>query len=295
MSVSRPVRFTPTVLEKVWGGRKLATRLGREIPPGPIGESWDVSARPEAPSRSAGGATPDEILGVPFPLLVKVLDAAETLSVQVHPGERSSAETPGAEPKHEAWVVLDADPGALIYRGFRDGVDRAAFERAVAERRIAATLHAFEPRPGDVIEIPCGTIHAIGGGCLLLEVQQPSDTTYRVFDWGRAGLDGEPRELHLEASLRALDFGPRTPDRVEGVDAPAFRLSLVEVAEGGVYVLDPSRVTVVSNVSPGAVSVDGDDAPLRFGDSVVYFPGCEAVCVDRGAGRLAFTSAEVRT
>jgi mannose-6-phosphate isomerase len=291
--MSGPIRFAPAPVERVWGGRKLETRLGRTIPSGRIGESWDVSARPEATSRTADGATPSDVLGAPFPLLVKVLDAAETLSVQVHPDDAACADLPGAEPKHEAWIVLDVEPGALIYRGFRDGVDRAAFEAAIDEGRIAATLHAFEAKPGDLIEIPCGTIHAIGGGCLLLEVQQPSDTTYRVFDWGRMGLDGSPRELHMAESLRSLDFGPRSPDRADAVDGAAFRLTVESVTAGDALALDPARVTVVSNVSDSSIHLAGDPRPLRFGDSVVYFPGCEATHIEAGEGRLAFTSAEI--
>ncbi len=304
--MSHPVRFTPAVLEKVWGGRKLAERLGRSIPDGSIGESWDVSAREEAPSVAIGGEhdgrRPDEILGAPFPLLVKLLDATKTLSVQVHPGADICNQWPGAEPKHEAWIVLDADPGALIYRGFRDGIDRAAFERAIDSGTVGETIHTFEPQPGDVIEIPTGTIHAIGSGCLLLEVQQPSDTTFRVDDWGRVGLDGKPRELHIEASLRSLDFSPRTPDRIEGrlgpqerlVEGESLRIERVQASSGGSFSLEADRVTVVSNLSETDVRLDGDVRPRRFGDSAVYCPGShEGRVADGGKAVLILTSGEI--
>ena len=205
--------FRPVFMERPWGGRRLADRFGKELPPGlPIGESWEIVDRPEVASvvregRYAGldlgelwrhhralfGArcahAPDER----FPVLVKLLDARDVLSVQVHP---PAAQAPllGGEPKSETWLVVEADPDAHLFAGFRDGTTRAAFEATLRDGGdVSAFLHRIPVVAGDAIHVPSGRIHAIGAGCLILEVQQNSDTTFRVFDWNRPGLDGLPR------------------------------------------------------------------------------------------------------
>jgi mannose-6-phosphate isomerase len=145
-----------------------------------------------------------------FPLLAKILDARETLSVQVHPPARVAAEL-GGEPKTEMWYLLDATPDAAVYAGFRAGVGRREFEQALADGTVESVLHRIPVQKGDAIFIPSGRCHAIGGGCLIVEIQQNSDTTYRVFDWNRVGLDGKPRPLHLQESLASIDFNDREP------------------------------------------------------------------------------------
>jgi mannose-6-phosphate isomerase len=145
-----------------------------------------------------------------FPLLAKLLDARETLSVQVHPPARVAASL-GAEPKTEAWYVLEAADSAAIYAGFKRGVTRASFEAALQENRVESLLHRIPVQAGDVMTIPSGRCHAIGGGCLIAEIQQNSDSTYRVYDWNRVGLDGRPRQVHVEESLQCIDFGDHEP------------------------------------------------------------------------------------
>ncbi|MFO0843747.1 MAG: type I phosphomannose isomerase catalytic subunit [Gemmataceae bacterium] len=207
-----PLVFSPFLRPMPWGGRRLGDTLGKPLPPdGTWGESWEVSAHPTHVSRVADGplagrALTDLLPG--FPLLVKYLDANDWLSVQVHPGDDKAMSLSG-EPlgKTEAWVVLGAEPGGRIFAGMKDGIDRRAFERALAEKRVAECLHAFQPRVGDCLFYPAGTVHAVGGGVLLAEVQQSSDATLRLYDWDRVGPDGKPRPLHVAQALEAIDWG----------------------------------------------------------------------------------------
>ena len=225
----QPLLFEPLYQSRVWGGTAFKSSLGRALPQGgPFGEAWDMVDRPEAQSLVAEGPWAgvslhelwtthrEPVFGknLPeserFPLILKILDAREALSVQVHPPEQAALEGLG-EPKTEAWVVLDAQPQAAVYAGFRSGVDRSRFERALTSGNVEPLLHRIPVQSGDTLFIPSGRCHAIGAGCLLAEVQQNSDTTYRVYDWDRLGLDGRPRELHIEQSLRCITFNDTEP------------------------------------------------------------------------------------
>lgn len=223
-----PISFQPLFMERVWGGRRLADELGKALPPGAvIGESWELVDREKEQSvvdvGEFAGTTLHElwmrhrptVFGeVPdaprFPLLAKILDARDKLSVQVHPPAALAAELKG-EPKTEMWYVLGATPEAEFYAGFRPGVTRETFAAALGDGHAAEQLHRIPVRAGDCIFIPSGRCHAIGAGCLLVEIQQNSDTTYRAFDWNRVGLDGKPRELHVAESLRSMDFADHEP------------------------------------------------------------------------------------
>ena len=222
--------FHPLYQERVWGGRALAEKLGRELPKNrPIGESWEIADRPDARSVVAGGPFagttlreliadhPETVLGpgrspdAPFPILVKWLDCRERLSLQVHP-PADVATALGGEPKTENWYIADAEPGASLIVGLRRGVAAADFERALAETRAEACVHRFPVARGDSILVESGRMHAIDAGNLILEIQQNSDTTYRVYDWGRVGLDGKPRQLHVAESLRSINFHDVEPE-----------------------------------------------------------------------------------
>jgi mannose-6-phosphate isomerase len=216
-----PIAFLPLFLDRVWGGRKLEEVFDKPLPPDvPIGESWEIVDRPEAQSISLDGTPLHELwtqrrteifgtraagYGERFPLLIKLLDAREALSVQVHP-PASVAAALGGEPKSEMWFLAGADPGAHLLVGLRAGVTRQAFTAALeAGEDVSTMLHRLDVQRGDAIYLPSGRVHAIGPGCLIVEVQQNSDTTYRVFDYGR------PRELHVEQSMASIDWDDVEP------------------------------------------------------------------------------------
>jgi mannose-6-phosphate isomerase len=221
----------------VWGGRRLASRLGKLLPSNDLyGESWELSdhALHRSVARVGVGEPrtlrqllemePDSLFGshpapAVFPWLVKLLDANDWLSVQVHPDEEAARRLwPGEGGKTEAWFVLDAAPGSRIYAGLLPGVDESALRNALARGAVADCLHSFEPQPGDCLFLPAGTVHAVGGGVLMAEVQQTSDATFRLFDWNRRDAQGKGRTLHVEESMACIDWdrGPVTPRRVEG-------------------------------------------------------------------------------
>ncbi len=228
LQLSAPLVFEPIFMERVWGGRRLEEFYGKKLPPDlPIGESWEIVDRPEAQSvvrnGSLGGRTLHELWSkhrgaifgdVPdaprFPLLVKLLDAREKLSVQVHPPDEF-VRAFGGEAKTEFWYIADAEPNAELYVGLRRGSTRHDFEQALHTSDVAQHIHRIQVRTGDALFLPSGRVHAIGAGNLIVEIQQNSDTTYRVFDWNRLGTDGKPRALHVEESLRCIDFADYEP------------------------------------------------------------------------------------
>jgi mannose-6-phosphate isomerase len=221
--------FKPIFQERIWGGRHLEELFGRAIPPEKkIGESWELVDRPEAVSEIDSG--PDlapgtrqnlhtlwqdrrtEIFGTRapdmarFPILIKVLDCEENLSVQVHP-------PPGhdGEPKTEMWYFLETKPGAQIYAGLKKGTTREGFEKAMGTPELAKMLNVLKPEQSDAMFLPSGRVHAIGAGNVILEIQQNSDTTYRVDDWGRVDGQGRPRTLHREQALESIRFNDYEP------------------------------------------------------------------------------------
>jgi mannose-6-phosphate isomerase len=275
-----PIVFAPLYVPRVWGGRRLSHLLGRDLPGAdPIGEAWELVDRPDAQSVVADGplrgrtlhelwtTARTEVFGTRgaaakderFPLLVKLLDARAALSVQVHPPP-ACALTLGGEPKSEAWWLLDAEPGSFLYAGLRSGVTRERFVAAYGDGDdLTALLHRVPVRRGDVMAVPNGRVHAIGPGCLVLEVQQNSDTTYRVFDYGRPGLDGRPRDLHVDESLHCIAWDDHEPGLAAGsvVANEHFAAERVAVAPGAtVPAAAPGECAVVS-VLGGAVVCGG--------------------------------------
>lgn len=228
-----PLLFDPIFKEKVWGGRALE-KLGKTLPPEkPIGESWELAdlpvSIPDGRSRIANGPLAGQtlrqaialhrewILGSArltpqggFPLLIKYLDARENLSVQVHPDAAYARRHPGAHVKSEAWYVVDAEPGAVIYRGLKPEVTREAFRSHLEDDRIVDDLIVQPVRAGDCINLPSGIVHALGAGVVVAEVQTPSDTTFRLYDWGRDG-----RTMHIEEALTCVQFGAPPPTRAQ--------------------------------------------------------------------------------
>ena len=278
MPFTAPLSFRPLFMERVWGGNALAEMPGKGAPAGkPIGESWELVDREDAQSVVARGpfigTTLHELwtvfrkdvfgAGVPdsprFPLLAKILDAQDTLSVQVHPPAHKAAELHG-EPKTEMWYLLDAAKDAALFAGFRHGTTRARFEQALAEGRAEELLHRLPVRAGDAMFIPSGRCHAIGAGCLIVEIQQNSDTTYRVFDWNRTGLDGKPRALHLAESLASIDFRDHEPALAQpsGETVVSCPLFYVERWTLNAPRADTSSDGVIFTVLGGAVECAGE-------------------------------------
>jgi mannose-6-phosphate isomerase len=238
-----PLKFTPIYKDKMWGGSQMGTALQRDLPelPDPIGESWEIVDREDEQSivteGPLKGTSINELInfygkdmvgshfqGGRFPLLVKIIDAGKRLSLQVHPDRNSCAEIgEGAEPKTEMWYIIAARPGAEIMAGLKMRTTRHQVIDNLTSADIEQCLQIFPSIPGDAYFISSGTIHAIGEGNLLLEIQQSSDTTYRVSDWGRVDSKGNPRELHVEKAIKSIHFTDRASPRISGVSDSSNR------------------------------------------------------------------------
>jgi mannose-6-phosphate isomerase len=290
-----PFTFHPIFKERVWGGRELERLYRKNLPPGrPIGESWEISDRPGDASVIANGPLAGKTLrwlmehyraellgdakpatGNSFPLLCKILDAREKLSLQVHPPAGVAAELKG-EPKTEMWFIADAGPGAELFVGLKRGVTREAFEQKVKTGEVAECFHRVPVRAGDAMFLPSGRVHAIGAGLVIFEIQQNSDTTYRVFDWNRVGLDGKPRELHVVQSLASIDFNDFEPQPVQSeitrdgliqkrplVSNPLFRVESWELASGAGGRLEPKTLQIVA-VTKGQIEMQSGSTAVKL-------------------------------
>ena len=275
----QPLLFEPLLRERVWGGRRLESAFGKKLPPGQrIGESWEIVDRPEAQSVVRQGPFRGKTLhelweqereeifgaGLPeaprFPIFAKLLDAHEKLSLQVHPGAEAAAAL-GGETKTEMWYFAATDPGAQIYAGLHPGVRRAAFEEAVREGRAADLVHRIEVKTGDAFFVPSGRLHAIDAGNLLIEIQENSDTTYRVFDWNRTDAGGQPRTLHVAESMQSIDFADYEPELVRPageqlVSCPSFAVEKWDLNGARPASADPAFALFVC--LEGAVEVGPD-------------------------------------
>jgi mannose-6-phosphate isomerase len=283
------LQFKPIYQERVWGGRELEKFLGRRLPgTTPIGESWEIVDRTEAQSVITDGkwagktlreaiAADAEIMGPnwpqdrPFPILVKWLDCRDRLSVQVHP-PASIAKKLGGEPKTENWYFAHVDAGAAVYAGLKPDVTRETFERAIAAGTVDQQLESLPVKVGDSLLIHSGTMHAIDAGNVILEIQQNSDTTYRVYDWGRVGLDGKPRALHVEQSLACLDANTSPEPKLLHtagvlVDCEEFRITKHELKAGETLSFRGGEEPRILSVTKGAVSGHGSN--LVTGDNVL--------------------------
>jgi mannose-6-phosphate isomerase len=312
-----PLRFEPHLRPLVWGGRRLGEVLGKPLPAAAAyGESWEVSDHASHRSVVAHGPRrghtlrrlmeeerrallgPAAVEHEVFPWLVKLLDAADWLSVQVHPPEYHVGRLwPGENSKTEAWFILAAEPESRIYAGLLPGVDEAHLRAALAAGTAAGCLHQYQPHPGDCIFLPAGTVHAVGGGVLMAEVQQTSDATFRLYDWDRADAQGRRRELHIEQALACIDWsaGPVHPVRAAGYPDGLESPSAVPVRQRLVacryfvleYVRDSRPFAVGGTGRMQVVMVlhgrgklrtnDGGQLPLRPGDSLLLPAALEAV------------------
>ena len=244
--ITGPLTFEPIFMERIWGGRRLEKEFGKKLPPNArIGESWEIVDRHEAQSVVANGPLRGKTLhelwtqdrqsifgDVPdsdrFPLLIKLLDAQEKLSLQVHPSEEIAA-TLGGAPKTEFWYVAAAERDAEIFVGLRASLTREQFKRALDEKTIEDCVHKIRVKAGDAMFLPAGRFHAVSGGNLLVEIQQSSDTTYRVFDWNRVDEKGRSRQLHVDQALQCIDLNDVEPKLIEPRGELLVRHKLFEV------------------------------------------------------------------
>ena len=266
-----PLKFKDILKETVWGGNKIAPFKGLESTGRPIGESWEISGCKGSESVVKEGSLEgtslsrliaehgDELLGKrlhsiygnEFPLLLKFIDSQSDLSIQVHPDDELAAKRHGCRGKSEMWYIIDAEPGASVISGFSKEISKEEYQKLVAENRLTDVLARHEARPGDVFFLPAGRVHAICKGCLLAEIQETSDITYRIFDYGRLGLDGKPRQLHVEESLDAVDFSI----------APSYR-TLYEKKEGESEIIRTKWFTtsIVETSAPLRKDLSGMDS-----------------------------------
>lgn len=313
-----PLTFRPILKAKVWGGRRLA-RYAKDLPEGEaVGESWELAdlgstsvsgggggeARSVIANGPLAGRTLHDAIGLwgdgliqawkltpdgGFPLLVKFLDAQENLSVQVHPSPAYAAAHPDAHLKTECWYVLEAEPGSRLYAGVRPGVTPERFERDIRDDAVVDDLVAFDAVRGNMHLLPSGTVHALGAGVLVAEVQTPSDTTFRVYDWGRMD-----REIHVERALASMSLGPAPePTRVaadvecaELVGTEFFAVDEIRVIDS-THPLDVDGCSVLITLEGDAILEAADDSfeavPLRTGTTVLVPRACGGAAVIRSA------------
>lgn len=297
-----PLKFKPLFKERIWGGRFLGEFFGKDLPKGvKIGESWGLADLPGDKSLIVNGGfagkpledaidffgpllTGDPSYEGPFPLLIKILDAQDDLSVQVHPDAETCRRTGKGDPKTECWYIINAKPGACIYKGLKPGVGREEFASAIADGSCAGLLERIEVKVGDCHFLPSGTAHAIGAGLLIAEIQQPSDTTYRVFDWNRVGDDGKARQLHVEDALESIHFDPSGDDlsvRSVGrlVDTDVFKVDKGHQLGGCEVLLSEGLMKVYIFLSGGGVITGNDVEAVEFakGDTILVPAAFEGV------------------
>ena len=297
------LKFAPIYKETVWGGRRIAELKG--IPPSGdhIGESWEISGVSGSESvvsegRYAGlvlgslcSLLKDRLLGrhvlastgEEFPLLIKFIDANADLSVQVHPDDALAAKRHSCRGKTEMWYVLGAEPGASLLSGLSKPIDRERYGQMVADGSIMDCLTRYYVKPGDVFFLPAGRIHAIGAGCLIAEIQQTSDITYRIYDYGRLGLDGKPRQLHTGEAIDAIDYSvlpdyrtaymPAKDRETVVADCRYFRTSVLDLTapfEKDIRSLDSFLVAMCLEGAGTASCASEPGVKLRRGETILF-------------------------
>ena len=267
-----PMKLTPYISETVWGGKRLIEEYNID-PQGRANcaEAWVLSAHPNGGSVVQNGVYAgmrlDELFPS-FPILVKFIDAQDDLSIQVHPRDTDDVLKPGESGKTECWYILDARPGAKLYLGFKEAISREAFAQAIEEGTLMEHVRPFEAKPGEFYFVPAGTLHAIGRGVLLAEVQQSSDTTYRVYDYGRL----PPRQLHIEQALAVTDRAPYEHIQQSKIQCAYF--SVEEYSGQDVSGIAEEGFVSLLMLAGGAVlTCRGETMSLRKGESLLIPPG----------------------
>jgi len=289
--LQNPIEFLPIYKEKPWGGNKLKKFLNKNIPSDKTGESWGISTVPHNYSQVKSGyfkgSNLQELVkkygealvgknvyqkfGNNFPLLIKFIDAADDLSIQVHPDDEMAGKLHNSFGKNELWHIIQAKPGSVLYIGFKENTRQEDYLKHLEEGTLENLLNKIEVKSGDIFYIPAGTVHAIGKGILLAEVQQTSDLTYRIYDWNRVGLDGKKRELHTELALKAIQFDAQPDYRKEDfIQTPYFKINKLSADKNRIK--DISKIDsfiVLMNTGNGSFKIDGKE--FNKGD-VLFLP-----------------------
>jgi mannose-6-phosphate isomerase len=299
-----PLKFRELYKEKIWGGREIEKVLGKRLPEGArIGESWEISDHFEDVSvirngplagrtlREVWRAAPNDVLGKAlasshtrwFPLLIKFIDASEVVSVQVHPDDAYAAghDPNGDGGKNEAWYILAAASQAALVLGLRQGTTADELVSLLGERRLGECLHSLSVYSGDTLHVAAGTVHALGKGIVLCEIQQTSDATYRIWDWNRPGPDGKPRPLHIEHALKVIDFarGPveksvpveLVPGRLLLDTCPYFRIERIEASDRFTEPpLDGRFYILIAIGGSGGIICGGERHPYQLGETILF-------------------------
>ena len=306
-----PLKFEPILKTIVWGGEKIAPYKGIETEQKHIGESWELSGVAGNESVVAEGPLKGKTIaqlvkeykadlvgkhvyentGDEFPLLIKFIDALTDLSIQVHPNDELAAKRHnGSKGKTEMWYVVDAEPGAHLLAGLTEKITPEQYAAKVADGTITDVLARYEVKPGDVFFLPAGRIHAICGGCFIAEIQQTSNITYRIYDYGRLGLDGKPREVHTELAKDAIDYTvyptyrtdytPAKDEEVEVVSCQYFTTSIYDLTLP--YAKDLSQIdsflVVMCLTGSGTIEVDGEEVPVHQGETVLIPAAADDIC-----------------
>ena len=306
MNNLQPMFMEPIFKETVWGGEKIRTVFGKEIPSEHTGESWEAAAHANGHSKIRDGfmagktlqeavlEAPEMIMGTEvmekfgthFPLLIKIIDANDNLSVQVHPNDEMAhlLEGPHEDGKTEMWVVLEAKPGAKLIYGFKEDITEEQFAAAIEEQKLEELVNWISVKKGDTFFIPAGMLHAIGAGILIAEIQQNSDTTYRVYDFGRLGLDGKTRELHTEKAQKVTNLSSSLGKELADIDAGVcceYFKTYRRVLQGRTEIeVEPAHFQIIM-VLEGSGNVNG--MPLKMGDTILL-PAAMGKAVLEGEG-----------
>jgi len=288
-----PLKFGPIYKERIWGGNKLREVLGREMPKGKrIGESWELADLPADKSKIVNGELAGETIEsvirkytkeitgadqfkLPFPLLIKLLDCGDVLSVQVHPDKETCKRMGKGDFKTECWYIIQAQPGAVIYKGLKKGTTREKFAQAIKNGTVERLLVKVPVKVGECHFLPAGTPHAIGAGLLIAEIQTPSDTTYRVFDWNRVDDKGKPRQLHIEEALESIHFdssGDNLSVASVGrlVDSDCFKVDKGHQTRSCEMLLSAGKMKTIMIMSGfGTIAGKGNTVEFRTGDTIL--------------------------
>ncbi|MBQ9802352.1 MAG: class I mannose-6-phosphate isomerase [Clostridia bacterium] len=314
MNKQLPIKLSPAFKDYLWGGDRLKTDFGKQSDLTPLAESWELSAHRDGESTVATGPLAGlaltsylkqvgtSALGTAaarfdyFPILIKLIDAKGDLSVQVHPDDAYALANEGEYGKTEMWYILDCEPGACLYYGFARDVSRAEYENAIKENRLTEILNRVPVKRGDVFFIPAGTVHAIGAGIVICEIQQNSNTTYRVYDYGRRDKNGNTRPLHVEKALAvsALTAAPAHTDTPNGpdvllADCPYFTVRRLRVTDTlTLTCTDDTFYSLIVTDGHGTLTMHGETLDLSKGDSI-FIPAQNGSATLDGTCELIFT------